>query len=145
MIKTKKLIPVYSKKKMKNGKTTERSNIYFANKKPGVYLIFKKGQSKPIYIGHSKSDLYKVVTRHFQAWEFKDPRQVRVTYLHNRTDYLVRLIFTPPKKAEKLERVLILKYKPIDNPQKYESYKLDFDTKPIEKEFANAPEMNVPF
>jgi hypothetical protein len=97
-------------------------NLIRSNKKkPGTYLIKVNGALK--YIGYSGSNVYKTLLRHFQSWE--DSRQTRVTYPQR--DYVTaRVIYTTtPAQAAKLEKALIIKYRPADNPNKYENYELD--------------------
>jgi len=107
-----------------NGKTNLRETI----EKSGVYLIHKKGDVKPVYVGMSGNNLYKTILRHFQSWEDK---QTRVTY--PKQGYLVRVVTCTPLQAAKLERALIVKHKPKDNPNKYDNYMLDLsDKKAIE-------------
>jgi len=137
MIKTKKK-PPYDK----DGKTT-----FNTRNKAGVYLIYKKEKGL-VYVGHSKSDVYTTLYRHFQSWE--DKRQVRISYSNDfyfntpKSEYgrkfSVRVIYTTPAQAEKLERALILKYKPKDNPNKLEQYELDLNDKEVVKKFEELPE-----
>jgi excinuclease UvrABC nuclease subunit len=103
-----------------DGKTNLRETI----EKIGVYLIHKKGDVKPVYIGMSGSNLYKTILRHFQSWEDK---QTRVVY--PKQGYLVRVVTCTPLQAAKLERALIVRHKPKDNPNKYENYTLDLTDK----------------
>ena len=103
-----------------DGKTNLRETI----EKSGVYLIHKKGDVKPVYVGMSGTNLYKTILRHFQSWEDK---QTRVTY--PKQGYLVRVVTCTPLQAAKLERALIVKYKPKDNPNKYDNYMLDLTDK----------------
>lgn len=91
---------------------------FYTAKQAGVYLIYKAGEL--VYIGYSQNNLYRTLYRHFQSWN--DPTQQRITYNPNDTSIKVRVIYTPPSKAQKLERALILKYQPKDNPSKYELY-----------------------
>ena len=99
-------------------------------KKSGVYLIKR---NSILYIGMSQTDLYKTMYRHFQSWQ--DKKQVRVTYSKNDRSIFVRVIYCTPVRAERLEKALILKYNPKDNPEKYENYKLNFtDNNLLEKE-----------
>lgn len=87
---------------------------------PGVYLIYGEGNEKPTYIGHGK-DVYKPLYRHFQSWT--DSTQVRVTY--PKRGPLVRVIYCRTlQQAQKLEKALVLKYQPKDNPYKFEQYSL---------------------
>ena len=82
----------------------------------GVYII--KENNKIVYIGQSGSNLYRTILRHFQSWN--DRTQARVTYINklSKNKYKVRVVFVPPNKALQLERDLIAKYKPRDNPDK---------------------------
>ena len=88
-------------------------------KKSGVYLIKEKDTGTIRYVGFSGSDLYKTMYRHFQQWDH--PSQPVVTYANKpRENYLVRVVYCTPKQAAALEELLIIKYKPVDNPQKLE-------------------------
>lgn len=78
----------------------------------GVYLI-KNKNGKIVYVGHSQSNLYKTMYRHFQEWKDK---QYRATY--PKLGYTVRVVKTTPKQAVLLESLLIEKHKPKDNPMK---------------------------
>jgi excinuclease UvrABC nuclease subunit len=117
-----------------NGKTT-----FNVQNKPGVYMIYK--DEEIVYIGFSGTNLYKTMYRHFQKWE--DSNQIRVTY-SNLKNITVRVVYTISKQhAFKLEKALIKKYKPKDNPSLYNDYEpttadlakvteyLSADTKPI--------------
>lgn len=106
-----------------------KSNIRFALNQSGVYIITRFGQI--VYIGYSGSNLYKTAHRHFQAW--KDKTQARVTYnINPKTDleeFKIRIILCSPGRAAKLEKALIVKHQPIDNPDKlvlYEPTKWDY-------------------
>lgn len=83
----------------------------------GVYFIRSKRTNNIVYIGYSASSLYKTIYRHFQKWN--DPQQERNTY--NPKNYEVRVIFTRPALAAKIEKVLIQRIQPRDNGQKYQS------------------------
>ena len=86
---------------------------------PGVYIV-KGKKGGPVYIGHSTYNVYKMLTRHFHAWP--DDTQKRVTY-KNRGAYRVRIVLTKTgAQALRLERALIVKYKPRDNPDKLEKF-----------------------
>ena len=85
--------------------------------RPGVYIVRKGDQV--VYVGHSASNLYKTMYRHFQSWN--DPAQRRVTYVQLK-DISIRVIFCSASKAPVLEEALIIKYKPRDNYQKLELY-----------------------
>lgn len=83
-------------------------------------MIYKDGVLR--YVGYSASDIYKTMYRHFQNWP--DAKQIRVVYkqLH---DVKVRVIYCTPEQAAKLERALIIKHQPRDNPQKLINFKID--------------------
>ena len=122
----------------KNGKP------YFTAKRPGVYLIYQNNEL--VYVGHSSYDLYKTMYRHFQRWN--DPKQARVTYSPENTNIKVRVIYTTAIRAKKLEKALILKYQPKDNPEKYENFVLDKKSEKVlieaENEFTAITE-DLPF
>lgn len=109
-------------------------------KRPGVYLIKVNGSLK--YIGHSGSNVYKTILRHFQSWE--DRFQVRITY--PKASYVTaRIVYTnTAQQARKLEKALILKLKPPDNPKKYENYQLDFKDEEIVSDYQNS-DIEAPF
>jgi predicted GIY-YIG superfamily endonuclease len=105
--------------------------IRAAAKRPGVYIIRSKRTKKPVYIGYSGTNLYKTITRHFQSWD--DPTQVRTVY-ENKGAYQIRIVITrTPARAEALERALIVKFKPRDNPNKLEMYQSEKDLNKAEK------------
>lgn len=87
------------------------------NEKSGVYLI-KNRAGKIIYVGFSSNNIYRTLYRHFQNWT--DPKQKR--FLYAKEGFTVRIITTTPARAELLEKALILKLKPEDNKNKYESF-----------------------
>ena len=117
------------------------TNLKFTEGKAGVYIIKRKGTTKPLYVGMSQSNLYKTITRHFQSWA--DASQVRVTY-SQKADIVIRVIITTPKQAERLERYLILKYKPSDNPRKVQQYELNLYDKTVVTAFENVETSLVP-
>jgi len=122
----------------KEGKTN-----FPIRKKSGVYLIKKKDLGSIVYVGFSGTDLYKTMYRHFQQWTH--PQQPVVTYVNqDRKNFLVRVIYCTPKQAATLEELLIIKYKPYDNPQKLEliASKSTYQEEVLEK-FYEAEE--VPF
>jgi len=88
----------------------------------GVYIIQKNG--KIVYIGFSKTNLYRTMYRHFQQWNH--PKQEVVTYhkavTNPKNTFLVRIILCTPKQAQRLEKYLIVRYKPADNPDKLLKY-----------------------
>jgi hypothetical protein len=93
----------------------------------GVYII--RNKKDILYIGYSGVDLYKTMYRHFQKWN--DYSQVRVEY-KNISNLKIDIILTSTKlQASRLEKALIIKYKPKDNP---EQYWINFDTDDKENE-----------
>jgi excinuclease UvrABC nuclease subunit len=94
-----------------NGSTNVSSVIG----KTGVYIIYSS-EGKIQYIGHSRSDLYKTLTRHFQVWNDGINKQYRAKF--SKTEgYKTRLILCPSSKCLLLEEALINKYKPPYNQQ----------------------------
>ncbi|MCU0439150.1 MAG: hypothetical protein MUC49_14730 [Raineya sp.] len=112
--------PPYNEK----GKTNFKN---FTDNKKGVYFIRKQDTNEILYIGHSKSDLYKTAYRHFQSWE--DKKQYRVTYPKRK--YEIAFAVTNPNlddnKIVEIEKYFILLLNPKDNAMKYESYTNEFD------------------
>ena len=93
----------------------------------GVYII--RNKKDILYVGYSGTDLYKTMYRHFQKWN--DKSQIRVEY-KNTNNLKIDIILTSTKlQASRLEKALIIKYKPKDNP---DQYWLNFDTDDKEQE-----------
>jgi len=114
--------------------------MYSKRGKIGVYMIYKDNVLR--YVGYSGNDLYKALYRHFQTWN--DKSQQRVVY-KQLNDIKVRVIYTRTKQqAANLEKALILKYKPKDNPQQYW---LNYEMEPKEKQaldtFINEPARDI--
>lgn len=119
-----------------DGKLNPAFNLIPKGKQCGVYQIFDN--KKLVYVGYSATQLYSTFTRHFQRWD--DPRQVRVTYPKSE-NISARILYTnTPRQAEALEKALILKYQPRDNPNKYESYQLSAYDKKQLNEYINREE-----
>lgn len=125
---------IYKQRRQKPYKENGKTNLIIQGR-PGVYMIYKNDELK--YIGYAGKNLYKTVYRHFQSW--KDKTQARVTY-KDLKGITVRIVFTNNgSQAANLERALIVKYAPIDNPNKYAQYVLKLsDTKKV-TEFINEP------
>lgn len=110
-----KRMPVYTKipKAGKYGKT----DLSFFRNKIGVYKIYK--DSRLIYVGHSKTNLYKTILRHFQGWN--DSNQLdRISYKKDLLKFKFKVQVTLTKTgedAEVLESALIEKFSPKDNKQ----------------------------
>lgn len=106
-----------------------KTNIADLQGKIGAYIIYKNG--KPVYVGSSGYDLYKIITRHFQSWN--DPRQIRITYPQTE-EFKIRAIPTRTQaQAFRVEKYLIRKLKPRDNPLQY-----TIDTAAEEDEYLRA-------
>lgn len=125
---------------IKKGKT----NLRGFKGKTGIYIIYERG--KMVYIGHSTTDLYKTISRHFQSWI--DFRQVRAVYPQSK-QIKVRILLTAPQKAIRLEKKLIAKYQPRDCSIKYDSIKpYDGNIMDEVSDFVPVPkyeEIDVPF
>lgn len=114
--------------------TKEGATTFPTRNVPGVYLIYKvkefiTGNTKELrYVGHSSSDVYKALYRHFQVWNdrqvdagMREPR----TVFKVRHNVVVRVIYcSTPARARELEKALIIKHRPPDNPDKLELYEL---------------------
>lgn len=123
-----------------------KTNARHTTGKSGVYLIRNKA-GDIVYIGYSSSDLYKTMYRHFQSWT--DRRQIRVTY-SPKGGFQVRVILCTPKQAAALERVLIAKIQPRDNPRPVPMFDLTaYDREVLQKEKAapimSADDFEAPF
>jgi len=125
---------LYKQRRSKPYKDNGKTNFNIQGR-PGVYMIYKNDELR--YIGYSGTNLYKTLYRHFQSW--KDKTQTRVTY-KDLKGITVRIVYTTNgSQASNLERALIVKYAPIDNPNKYAQYVLKLsDTKKV-TEFINEP------
>jgi hypothetical protein len=104
--------------KSRQNKPYQNGKPYYTAQQPGTYLIYRNGLL--VYAGYSSYNVYKTLYRHFQTWN--DPIQDRVTYDKNDAGIRVRVIYTTAARARKLEKAIIIKYQPKDNPDKYESY-----------------------
>ncbi len=126
-----KLAPPYNSK----GKTT-----FNVRNSPGVYMIYKNSDLR--YVGFSAKDVYKALYRHFQSWE--DKRQVRVTY-ERLAGIKVRVIYCNNSiNADRLEKALIIKYKPSDNPNQYWlDYQADEKEKQILSDYIDEPQSDI--
>jgi hypothetical protein len=98
------------------GKTTFSD----ATNRAGVYIIKEDGVIT--YVGYSAKNLYRTLYRHFQRWNH--PYQQVTTYQSrmNAHSYTVRVIYTTPLQAERLEAYLVNKYQPRDNDVKLKQY-----------------------
>lgn len=105
-------VPVY--RELPTSRSNGKTNIAWTRGQKGVYIIKENG--KVVYVGSSRSQLYKTIIRHFQKWD--DPRQPdRITYQTglNKHRYTIRIIIADVRRIPLLEKGLIEKYKPRDN------------------------------
>lgn len=120
-----KLLPPYKE---------DGSTSFPARNVPGVYLIYKEKpgllstERELRYVGYSAKDVYKAMYRHFQVWNDRQvdngERGERITY-RIKAGIKVRVIYCrTAKQATELERALIIKHRPKDNPDKLELYEL---------------------
>ncbi len=111
-------------------------NTSFMNS-AGVYII-RKG-SEVVYVGFSGTNLYKTMYRHFQT--HNDKRQER--FIYGKYETTVRIIKCTALQAEKLEKKLILKYKPVDNKMKYENLSLNLPPVNLTEDFNPFPDKQL--
>ena len=122
-----------------DGATNFRATV----KRSGVYIIKSRATDRILYIGYSATNLYRTMYRHFQSWN--DSQQVRVTY-RDKNAYLVRVVYATPTQAAKLEKGLIAKYKPKDNPHKIDlSELLKENLKMVEEYERENVRTDIPF
>jgi excinuclease UvrABC nuclease subunit len=116
MKKTKLIEPYYLHPVTKTKKTVfNKRNLI------GVYEIWKNGELR--YVGVSTHDLYKTMYRHFQSWDVTTQTRVQYKQL---AGIKVRVIYcNTPTQALNLEKALIIKKKPKDNPHQYNLYTTD--------------------
>jgi hypothetical protein len=111
----------------------------------GVYLIRHKQTGTIVYVGSSTTQLKKTIYRHFEVWNDRQPgtnrRFERVTY-PKKGYYEIRFFKCTPDQAHKIERYLIRKLEPKDNPLKYNRIKQD-EHKAGEKLYKKALQSNV--
>jgi hypothetical protein len=100
----------------RKGQTKARFRRSYFGNKPGVYII-RRGK-KIVYVGHSQSNVYKTMYRHFQSWY--DPTQHRVTYPKFSPEITCKIILCTANQAPRLESILVRRYKPEDNTEKLE-------------------------
>jgi len=128
-----------------NGKT----NFPDSQGRTGVYIIRVKG--KIHYVGYSSNNLYRTLYRHFQVWnENRGTPHISYNHILDCGCIKVRIIYTnTAKQAYALEKALILKYKPLDNPNKLEDHQADPQEQKymdkMAKEYFGATEEPAPF
>jgi GIY-YIG catalytic domain len=90
-----------------------KTNIRFAQGKPGVYMIKKNGIL--VYVGASKN-VYRKALRHFEPYSAEPGSKQDYNSDYDENNYTIRVIITnTSEQAYKLETALIQKYHPIDN------------------------------
>lgn len=112
-MKISKFFPPYFKKD-KLDKCSLNSSF---QKKAGVYIIKRNSTDEIIYIGYSGNNLYRTIYRHFQ--EHNDKMQER--FLFSKYSCTIRVLLSTELQASKWEKILILKYNPKYNKNKYEN------------------------
>lgn len=95
--------------------------LNYKKKQSGVYLIRKVGTKEILYVGFSNERLYRTLYRHFSQW-IDISKTIKTRYTYPKFGYEVRIIFTTKQRAELLEKLLIIKIQPEDNPNKYKDY-----------------------
>jgi hypothetical protein len=111
--------------------------VFPTRQRPGVYLIFRADGLR--YVGFSASDVYKALYRHFQAWNDNSRDRPRAVYPKGGATR-VRVIYTNGgAQAARLERALIIRFRPKDNPEKLLSYDLGEDERAAMERAASAP------
>lgn len=126
MIKTKFLKPYTH-----TGKTT----LKFPAQKSGVYLI--KENTKIVYIGSSRKNLYKTLFRHFENWNHK--AQEVTNYNTNIKKYTYRAVFCSAIQAHILEKVLIKKMNPRDNKHTHSEFNINMYAKRLYDLYSKTP------
>ena len=112
-----------------------KSNISFAKKRSGVYIIAK--EKEIVYVGFSATDVERTALRHFQEWN--DKKQVRTHYRYL-SGITIRIVLTTANRAAMLEKALIVKLRPKDNPDKLQHIlKLSETEKQIIVDFNETP------
>lgn len=104
-----------------------KSNLSEYRGQSGVYMIKENGRL--VYIGHSKTQLYKTIMRHFQEWGSERNRN-RIYYFSHQADYRVKVYPYPPGEAELIECQLIQKYRPRDNTTQRRLFECDAKLNP---------------
>lgn len=130
-----KFLPPYKKE----GKTTFPAT----RGRSGVYLI--KEAAQLVYIGMSSTNLYRTLYRHFETWN-ADQEVTSYKKRLTKYKYTVRIVLCSPAQAVRLERALIIKYKPRDNHERYKNYKkTPADVKVVHEFSTQVPLNEMPF
>lgn len=84
----------------------------------GVYLIRSRQSKKILYVGHSQTQLYSTLYRHFQSWI--DPSQHRTTYLRPEAYEIMVILTRSCQNAYMMEQYYLHKLSPRDGIRKLE-------------------------
>lgn len=112
--------PIISTKFFAPFNEKNKPSLKILNKKfsSGVYYIKERASNRIVYIGLSQNNLYRTIYRHFYYWRQRN--------WYSKDEYLIKIIFTTPAQAIKLEKFLILKYKKLGQADdNYLNYSLD--------------------
>lgn len=122
--------------------TDDGRTTFPVRNRPGVYLIRRAsffGGEPVLYIGHSRTDVYKTMYRHFQTWNDSTRSQAR-RMVYSGSAHEVRIIWTrTAQQAAELEAALILRLEPRDNPNKLQDYTLTAAGARMARDAASAP------
>ncbi|MEM9846254.1 MAG: GIY-YIG nuclease family protein, partial [Bacteroidota bacterium] len=111
-----------------------KSNLTDWQGRSGIYFI--KENRKIVYIGHSTTNLYKTITRHFQVWN-DSAQEGRIWYnVQGKNSYRVKLHEYEPDEAQEVECALIQKYQPRDNKMKLQSCNSAEENEQLKRELA---------
>jgi len=117
----------------------KKSALGFCKKRSGIYIIYDDNGIVR-YVGYSGGQLEKTCLRHFQEWN--DKTQVRVTY-ERKDGFKVRIVLcNTARQAEALERALIIKYRPKDNPVRLQGEKADKEVYDFFEKFEHEKTLN---
>lgn len=105
-------------------KSSGRTQFPESKGKTGCYLI--KENDRLVYVGYSASNLYKTLYRHFEQWNHRVQEVVTYWGQLSRKRYTVRIIYCTASQAARLEKMLIIKYRPRDNENKYRNHEINF-------------------
>ncbi|MCX6252270.1 MAG: GIY-YIG nuclease family protein [Bacteroidetes bacterium] len=100
-----------------------RTTFPDTRKRSGIYII--KENDKIVYVGSSRTNLYRTLYRHFEHWKHRTQEVVTYVNKMNRQRYTVRIVLCTAVQAIRLERALVIRHKPRDNENKFKQYTLD--------------------
>lgn len=123
----------------KNGIKTSLFDHIPAKSKAGVYVV-RSDSGRILYVGHSKTQIYATLYRHYQRWN--DPAQRRFTFSRYATEVCVYLPAGGVETVFTLEQYLIGKLTPKYGADKLvlQPGEIDFSANPQTKEEGPAPE-----